>query len=278
MITIKQLINLQTDIPDGMLISGESKNTKLMFHKPDPKIWPNLKYDLVALEEYQKEHWNTFFAGTEYILSFWYEGKIARFLGCYELGIPVRDTVVDKNGTKHARYRFPQMKRIDFMSEYQGRLFIKWTNPSANYGRWINDEVYEVHSILPSQDNSIGPLPDSYLQIRLSFKELQKLFEYPVDNAEWKERLSKRSGVYLILDKSTGEQYIGAAYGENGFWGRWVDYSNKRDGNVRLANKNYDNFQFAVLWETLTSTSPEKVLQMESALKISLGTKVYGLN
>lgn len=61
MITIKQLINLQTEIPDGMLISGNSRNTKLMFHKPDPRIWPNLKYDLVALEEYQKEHWNTFF-------------------------------------------------------------------------------------------------------------------------------------------------------------------------------------------------------------------------
>lgn len=279
MITIKQLIELQTGKPDGLIISGARRNTKLMFHKPDPKIWPNLKYDLVALEEYQKEHWNTFFAGTEYILSFWYEGRIAKLLGCYELGPSMRDTVIDAStGIERIRYQFPRMKRIDFMSEYQGRLFIKWTNPSANYGRWITDESYEVHSILPSQDNLIGSLPDSYLQIRLDFRALQKLFEYPVDNVEWKNYLTTHAGVYLILDKITGEQYIGAVYGEQGFWGRWENYSIKNDGNISLIHKDYNNFQFAILWETVISTSPEKILRVESELKKSLGTRVHGLN
>lgn len=132
----------------------------------------------------------------------------------------MRDTVIDAStGIERIRYQFPRMKRIDFMSEYQGRLFIKWTNPSANYGRWITDESYEVHSILPSQDNSIGPLPNSYVQIRLDFRVLQKLFEYPIDNVEWKNYLATHAGVYLILDKITGEQYIDLRMGSRDFGG-----------------------------------------------------------
>lgn len=279
MITIKQLIDLQGNKPSDMIISGSKRNTKLMFHKIDPKrIDINPKYNLEEFEKFQMEHWNNFFVGTLYILSFWYEGKIARFIGCYRLGKSKKDTVIGRQKKPRDRYMFPNMESISFLSEFKNRLYIIWTNPSANYGRWIEDNKYEVHSLRPSDDNSIGFLPTAYYKIRLEYRRLKKLFEFPIDNQEWYLYLSNRSGVYLIQDTLSGEQYIGSAYGENGFWGRWMDYVTKKDGNISLANKDYNNFQFCILWETLTSVHKDRILDVESEMKKNYGTRVHGLN
>ena len=280
MLTIKQIIELQGNIPSAMKIDGANRNVKLMFHKIDQKrIDINPHYNIDNFEEFQKEHSNTFFVGTDYILSFWYEGKIAEFIGAYHLGKAVADEINDNiTGKQRKRLRFPHMQPINFLSEYKSRLFINWTNPSANYGRWIEDNKYHVHSIKPGKDNCIGNLPRDYFHIRLAFKQVQTLFDYPADNEEWMSYLKNRSGVYLILDVNSGEQYVGSAYGVEGFWGRWGTYAVKGDGNVLLKNKNYDNFQFTILWETLNTTLQNDILTVECEIKKNLGTRVFGLN
>ena len=81
------------------------------------------------------------------------------------------------------------------------------------------------------------------------------------------------------MDKSSGEQYIGSAYGENGIWGRWQTYaSDGHGGNLDLKNLDPQNFQFSILWETLKSTPIENVIRVESQFKENLGTRVHGLN
>jgi hypothetical protein len=173
---------------------------------------------------------------------------------------------------------FPGMKKLDFMTEYEDRLFVDWTNPSANYGRYLDDEKYFVHAILTSRDNCIGSLPAEYFRIHLKFDELQKMFNYEIDNHDWIEYLKSRSGVYLILDTLSGDQYIGSAYGELGFYGRWSDYAQKKDGNIGLLGKEYAFFEFSIIHEVLNSASEYAIRSAESELKISLGTKVFGLN
>ncbi|HQE59785.1 MAG TPA: GIY-YIG nuclease family protein [Spirochaetota bacterium] len=280
MITINQFIKMQSNIPEGLIINGDKKNTKLMFHMDKYGSDINPHYNIAKFENFQKEHWNIFFANTKYILSFWYEGKVAEFIGCYFLDTPIIDKVIDpKTNEERDRYRFPNMRKIDFLSEYNNRLFINWTNPSANYGRWVNDDKYEIHSIKPSKDNSIGSVPVLSHQIRIDYPKLQKLFEYQIDNEDWKNYLSQRSGIYLILDKQTGEQYIGSASGQQGIWQRWKDYAETGDGgNELLKNKNYSNFQFCILWATLNSTDKEIIKNAEIEYKNNLGTKVFGLN
>jgi len=279
MINIHNIIELQQDKPNDMIISGQKRNTKLMFHKIE-KSRQNIdpKYNLKNFEQYQKEHHNVFFAATEYVLSFWYEGKIARFLGCYKLNRPVKDKVKDESGKARDRYFFPDMEKIDFLSEYDNRLYITWTNPSANYGRFIDDDKFEIHSIIPSKNNSIGAFPNEYFKIRLSYYELRKMMDYPIDNNDWYNYLSNHKGVYIVYDKSSFEQYIGSAYGEKGFWGRWSDYARQNDGNKGFNGKDYNNFQFSIVWETLLSTDKDKILNVEAELKKSLGTRVHGLN
>ena len=180
MISLKQLLELQTEKPEGMILQGSNRNTKIMFHKlNDKEIENNPHYNLVNFEEFQKEHWNKFFTNTEYILSFWYEGKIAEFIGSYKLGEPnITDVIDPKTGKERVCYKFPHMKKIDFLNEYKNRLFINWTNPSANYGRWLEDEKYEIHSIKSKKEYSIGLVPQNSYEIKLHYSKLQRIFEY----------------------------------------------------------------------------------------------------
>lgn len=281
MLTFSELIKIQSDIPTDLVIYGKNRNAKIMFHKVSSKeIDFNPHYNLNGFLDFQKEHHNTFFANTDYVFSFWYEGKVAEFIGTYKLGQPIIDKVkYPETGKKRDRYRFPDMKEIDFLTEYKNRLIIKWTNPSANYGRWIDDNKFEVCSIKYQADNSIGKLPSDYYKINLKFQQVVKLFEYPVDNSDWLDYLSNRSGVYLILDKSDGQQYIGSAYGTSGFSGRWHEYANSgHGGNKDLKSKDPNNFQFSILHETLNTIDKEKIIEIETMFKNNLGTKVHGLN
>lgn len=280
MLTLKELVELQKDIPPEMVLVGRKRNTKLMFHKAEKsRAKYNPKFYRAAFEEYQKEHWNNFFVGTEFILSFWYEGKSARFVGCYRCNREERSMVNDK-GNSRDMVRFPEMMKIDFMQEFGDRLFIEWTNPTANYGRFLEDDKYFVHSIHPSKDHSIGALPKNFFQIHLPYNVLVKLFEYPNDNPEWQSYLKSRCGVYYVDDLSDPEngRYVGSAYGEQGFWGRWENYSTKTDGNKDFKGRDYVPFVFSILWETLPNTPKDSVVAVESQFKESLGTRVKGLN
>ncbi len=281
LLTFKELVELQNPLPKHMVLVGSSRNTKMMFHKSEKsreRFDP--KYNRNDFEEYQKFHHNQFFVGTEYVFSFWYEGKTARFVGCYRCNLMVKDKFVDNDGRSHDRVQFPSMVRIPFLEEYVDRLFVEWTNPTANYGRFLEDGKYFIHSISPSKDYSIGSFPKNFFEIHVPYAKLRTLFEYPSDNIEWKHYLANRCGVYYIDDLADPEygRYIGSAYGESGFWGRWKNYVSKTDGNKDFFGRDYEKFVFSILWETLPNTSLDKVVQVESEFKNSLGTRVRGLN
>jgi hypothetical protein len=279
MINLYELIAITDNKPADLLIDGNQRNTKIMFHKVDKEeIHYNPKYDIKGFEEFQKEHCNLFFQNTKYVFSFWYEGKTARFIGCYKMNQCIKDTTKYGKKENHDRLRFPKMKKISFMEEYIDRLYIEWTNPSANYGRFIDKDKYPVQAIGSSKDNSIGSIPNEHFKIHLSYQELQKMIDYPIDNQEWYIYLSSRCGVYLIYDKVTEEQYIGSAYGEFGFWGRWSSYSTINDGNKSFFGRNYNNLVFSILWETLPNQTKDRVINVEKHFKDSMGTRVHGLN
>lgn len=89
----------------------------------------------------------------------------------------------------------------------------------------------------------------------------------------------------MILDKKTGNQYIGSAFGQGGIWQRWSDYaSSGHGGNQKLielcANKNnYEsNFQFTILKSLPSNLSNREVIKIETLYKEKFGTKSFGLN
>ena len=156
----------------------------------------------MGFESFQQEHHNNFFANTDYILSFWYEGKVAEFIGTYKLSKPIIDTILDsKTHKQRDRYQFLKMSKNDFLNDYKQRLFIKWTNPSANYDRWIDDNKYEIYTIKQGKENSIGKVPRNYYEISLNYQVLKKMFDYPIDNSDWKDYLSKDKHAGETLDQ-----------------------------------------------------------------------------
>lgn len=61
-----------------------------------------------------------------------------------------------------------------------------------------------------------------YLELILEFRELSEIVEN--NYKDWIALLSAVNGVYLICDVNTGKQYLGSSYGNNGIWGRWLEY------------------------------------------------------
>lgn len=93
-----------------------------------------------------------------------------------------------------------------------------------------------------------------YENVILMFNELEKIVKNPDVNRQWKMMLSNVYGVYLILDTTNGQQYVGSAYGKDGIWGRWSDYVHTKHGGNKILIElltndpmRYKKFQFSIL-------------------------------
>lgn len=167
-------------------------------------------------------------------------------------------------------------------NDLKERLVIDWGKSALSWHQWLHKNDKEVFEILPS--GSINEFP-GYLNFILSFKELEKLIQNPIANRTWHDMLSAVFGIYLILDKKTGKQYIGSAPGVSGILGRWETYVQTGHGNnvqlISLINKNPDykyNFSFSLLQTLPKTVTPLEVLEIESLYKEKLGTRKFKYN
>lgn len=126
---------------------------------------------------------------------------------------------------------------------------------------------------------------DDYLEFTLTYPELKGLFEHEEAHRDWRASLSAVAGIYLILAQTSGNLYVGSAYGENGIWGRWKNYAATGDGgNVQLRklmrkDSSYpEQFRFSVLQILPKTMARDEVLQREIKCKHKLGTRAVGLN
>ena len=91
--------------------------------------------------------------------------------------------------------------------------------------------------------------------------------------------------MYLILRPSTGDQYVGSAYGAKGLLGRWQQYAvNGHGGNERLRAialaqpGAWREYRYSVLRTLSKSLSAREVIEYEGFYKNKLGTRAFGLN
>ena len=142
--TFIELLMRQKDMPEDMIIEGKNRNTKIMFHSAVTAKKSGVDLSSGFLE-YQKKHAPNVIKNTDYIFSFWYKDKRANFIGTYKMGpseIESEENV--KTGERRIIEYFSQMEEIDFLKEFQNKLFIEWTNPGPNYLRLIVDNKYTV--------------------------------------------------------------------------------------------------------------------------------------
>jgi len=129
----------------------------------------------------------------------------------------------------------------------------------------------------------VGDFP-GYNKVAVSHQELRIIIGQKV--ASWHGALANIKGVYLIIDKSTGGQYVGKASGGDGIWNRWTTYAKDgHGGNVKLkkllkakGEGHKVNFQYSILEIADTHASDADILARESYWMRALGSRVHGLN
>ena len=162
------------------------------------------------------------------------------------------------------------LQLLPSLSDYQGRLSIIWGD---GYRAWVQRAERNEKKILEiRRDENEPPFP-GFLDFR---ERLSCLASIPM---KWREALSSVSGIYLLTCPRTGEQYVGSAYGANGFWGRWEEYaSNGHGGNRRMKDRQHSDYHVAVLEVAASSTSFENLIAMENRWKEKLQARDFGLN
>ena len=175
---------------------------------------------------------------------------------------------------------FYKLEDSNLLETYKNRLVIEWGKSTVS---WVQSSVEkEVTEIYPKGFVSLFPCWD---KVHLSHKELSEIINNPNGNKDWYEYLSRHSGVYVIFDSTTGNQYVGSASGGNGIWSRWEGYAKTgHNGNKALkvlAVKNPDfanNFTYSLHHVFPRTVSKNDVLYYESLLKNKLGSRAFGLN
>lgn len=225
----------------------------------------------------------------KFIISFIGEGQDrARFLGIYDVKSCVRIEDCGHNEEKirtvyaeNAKFFYVLEKRSGF-EDIENRVIIKWGG-SQLWHHKTEKTKKEIWQILPKGYYYDFPGIEN---LTITFKELSWIINNKDANVEWLYGLSSVKGVYMILDKKEGRQYIGSAIGNNGIWQRWSEYvqSGGHGNNEKLLEiikndpRRVDEFNFSILKFFPKEIDNQKVLKTESFLKKALGTRVVGLN
>jgi hypothetical protein len=265
-LTFKEVLSLKTDILDKYKV-------KYVRHKDNRKQYRELIKDRDELLKYQADQSKNVFEKCDYIASFvGIEQSRAVFIGMFKV-----------DGIKENSHGYEYvLNEIDGFDDFKERLVIDWGKSAITWHQWMDSNPKDIVELLPK--GYLGEFP-GLLDFTLDYTELNKLGENLSANREWYLQLSSINGIYLILDKVTGNQYIGSAYGKDGIWQRWSEYSKTGHGGNELLkglclidNQYYKNFQFTILQSLPSNLSSKDVIAVENLYKKKLGTKVFGLN
>ena len=267
----------------------------------DPKCKAKLvrhqdkRFDIRALvrdgwiQEYQSLQARSIFGKCDFIVTFIGDGGTrAELLGVYRVINERSSTPEDvSENSPFSEWRdteqfFYELEHQDQFANLERRVVIEWGRGVLSWHQHMRNkpiiEVYPPGRVLQRFSD--------YLDFSLTFQELQDLFNNSAAHRDWYSSLRAVAGVYLVLDSSTGAQYVGSACGLDGIWGRWRDYAQEGHGNNRqlraLVVDNPDacpaGFRFSLLQVLPKTTANSEVIRVENVFKAKLGSRVTGLN
>ena len=124
-----------------------------------------------------------------------------------------------------------------------------------------------------------------YENLILSYRELKEIVENQSVYSEWHTALSSVNAIYLIVDRTTGKQYVGSAYGEGGLLGRWSYYVSTLHGGNKLMKEliccypeRYQDFQFSILQILPKTLTSNEIIDLETLYKRKLLSFKFGMN
>lgn len=277
---------------DILLRAGiDPRNTLLIRHTTSNRVFKKCyeesKEDDTMVMTFTREQNCGFSNGFDYWAVFVSDhGTLCKLYGLFRVGSAVPDTRdlmpvgydrIDPDSFRGDR-AFYDLERMDILKEYENRLIIDWGSSVRTWAQTATNEK----SIIAIQNSEVF---SGYEDVILSFQELEKIIGNPIAYNEWYTALSAVYGIYLIVDKKTGKQYIGSAYGKEGLWGRWSYYIKTKHGGNELMKKlleedpkRYKYFQFSILQILSKDEKYDHVVRIERRYKKKLFSEEFGLN
>lgn len=196
------------------------------------------------------------------------------FAGCYKKSSPPISS-----GDGYYSY---DLKPMDEYQDLAGRLIVTYDKKyrqSYPYGETVVEA--ELAQILEKK-LSVSEFR-GFKNVRLPFNHLETIVKSK--EPTWRSALSSVGGVYVISDPGAGKLYVGSAYGTQGIWGRWCQYTSGHGNNKMLKElveaegvKRAAHFWFSVLETIDIGASPEDVIARENHWKEVLLTRQGGYN
>ena len=219
-----------------------------------------------------------------------YKPKKALFVGLYEVVDQRTITVEEYRGRplhqelmalgmdghkasdgRHSVIEFA-MRDCGWHSDWSQRLIIDWPGLERSWYRWADRNQFTV-SAVAEEPLLVTQMPD-WQHLSLDWNQLRFL------PSSWKAALSHWRGIYLIIDRSDGMQYVGSACGQENILQRWYDYVRTgHGGNKLLKRRDPTNFVFSILQRVSPDLPENEVIAVEQSWKLRLRTRApSGLN
>jgi hypothetical protein len=164
------------------------------------------------------------------------------------------------------RYLY-EMTHDSRMDEYKERLVVDWGPGTRSWVQLASRQPKQVRAL---RDQEEPPFP-GFARFCVDVHELLGI--YP----GWQERLREVKGIYVLVDKTTGKQYVGSAKGEESLWGRLSEYARTgHGGNIGLSKE--ARYQVGLLQVVDLSLPDHSIEEIESWWKRKLMTREHGLN
>lgn len=165
---------------------------------------------------------------------------------------------------------FETQLREEF-DDYRGRLVIDWGDGTR---AWVQRADKQDKAILELRRVREEPRFPGFSSFREPLSEIETI---PVS---WAEVLRNTRGIYLLVHRDSSEQYVGSAYGDGGFLGRWKCYADGHGGNAAMKELGApaEAYDVSILEVIGTDATADDVFAREGLWKVKLGTRTKGLN
>lgn len=169
----------------------------------------------------------------------------------------------------HDQFEAYDMEPIAEMDDLAGRVVIDWGPATRAWSQWLRRRDKPIVEI--KRRATEPPFP--------GFKHFAAVVStVPLLPPVWRELLGSVGGVYLLAATS-GELYIGSAYGAGGFLGRWRQYADDgHGGNLLLRSRPVFDATVSILAVMDKDAEASEVIREEAYWKVKLGSRAHGLN
>lgn len=167
-------------------------------------------------------------------------------------------------------YDLYSLQLHDGLSDLVGKLYVDWGTGTRSWVQRAEKQdkpVTEIRTMFKE---------DAFPGFSKFMKPLSQIASLPTS---WIEPLRTTKGIYLLSCPKTKEQYVGAATGEDGFWGRWQSYvQTVHGGNVGLKSREASDYRVSILEMAGSQLTTDDILRLEQIWKEKLQSREMGLN